>query len=55
MISLFEVFYVFFINFHMLNSKIIPRFIHDVQFFLKLSVVLKVKDLRFHKKNVHAE
>jgi hypothetical protein len=41
MVSLFEVFYVFFINFHTLNSKIIPRFIHHVQFF---NNVLRVKD-----------
>jgi hypothetical protein len=33
MVSLFEIFYVFFINFRTLNSKIIPRFIHHVQFF----------------------
>jgi hypothetical protein len=35
MVSLFEVFYVFFINFHTLNLKIIPRFIHHVQFLTK--------------------
>jgi hypothetical protein len=40
MVSLFEVFYVFFINFRKLNSKIMPRFIHHVQFFNK---VLRVK------------
>jgi hypothetical protein len=33
MVSFFEVFYVFFINFRMLNSKILPRFIHHVLFF----------------------
>jgi exosortase/archaeosortase len=50
MVSLFEVFYVFFINFHTLNLKIIPRFIHHVQFFLKLIVVLRVKDYDFTRK-----
>jgi hypothetical protein len=54
MVSLFEVFYDFFINFRTLNSKTIPRFIHHVQLFFKLSVVLRVR-LRRHKKRVHAE
>jgi exosortase/archaeosortase len=45
MVSLFEVFYVFFINFSALNSKIIPRFIHHVQFFLtKLNVYFHERD-----------
>jgi hypothetical protein len=39
MVSLFEAFYVFFINFRTLNSKIIPRFIHHVQFFNEVSRV----------------
>jgi hypothetical protein len=52
MVSLFEVFYIFFINFHTLNSKIIHRYIHHVQFFNK---VFESKRLRFHKKSVRAE
>jgi hypothetical protein len=40
MVSLFEVFYVFFINFRTLNSKIILRFIHHVQFFKKVKFLL---------------
>jgi hypothetical protein len=35
MVSLFEVFYVLFINFRSLNSKIIPKYIHHVQFLTK--------------------
>jgi hypothetical protein len=34
MVSLFEVLYVFFVNFRTRNSKTMPRFIRHVQFFL---------------------
>jgi hypothetical protein len=47
MVSLFEVFYVFLINFGTLNSKITPRFIHHVQFFLtKLDFYFHERDSR---------
>jgi hypothetical protein len=41
MVSLFEAFYVFSINFCTLSSKIIPRFIHQIQFLIKLSFFFK--------------
>jgi hypothetical protein len=55
MVSLFEVFYIFFINFHTLNSKIISRFIYHVKFFNEVKFLLSQMWLRFHKKSVHAE
>jgi hypothetical protein len=47
MVSLFEVFYVYFINFRTLNSKIIHKFIHHTQFFLtKLNFYFHERDSR---------
>jgi hypothetical protein len=45
MVSLFEVFYVFFINLSTLNSHITPKIIHHVQVFKK------VKFVYFHERD----
>jgi hypothetical protein len=45
-VSLFEVFYVFFISFRTLNSKIVPTFVHHVQFLTKLNFYFHERDSR---------